>query len=347
MQCGLDRRSVVVDVGSGLGRPLLHAVVSHGCRGALGIELDPVKTHKARHLCRETLRRLDGDGIDGHRAAPTLVWADVGALTALGPCTHAYSFWEGVPPTARRAFGRLFASSSTLHTLTVVQRGIRGVGGKGEGDRDNMVDNIVARTLTRDAAFPAGLELIDDASVAMSGSGRRFRAYTLRRTDWEARAVRANGASDSDVAAGLGQVAAMAGGATEAAGGALMASGRGARRRVPTERVVAAEAGGGKPSLRGGKQAPPPASSTAPSPSRSRVTAPFEPVPTAASGPATPLSALRRGPGGAGTAVGLKATSPRGVGKASPRPSSSPAAPAVRATRTPRRGARGPLFGEI
>lgn len=35
-------------------------------------------------------------------------------IKTLDPATHAYSFWEGVPETSRRAFGRLFRASKSL-----------------------------------------------------------------------------------------------------------------------------------------------------------------------------------------------------------------------------------------
>lgn len=43
----------------------------------------------------------------------------------LDPATHAYSFWEGVPASGKAAMGRLFAASSTLCAVAVVQRGVR------------------------------------------------------------------------------------------------------------------------------------------------------------------------------------------------------------------------------
>ena len=42
------------------------------------------------------------------------VWAQVDTLD---PATHAYSFWEGVPPSGKEAFGRLFHKSSTLQVV--------------------------------------------------------------------------------------------------------------------------------------------------------------------------------------------------------------------------------------
>lgn len=49
----------------------------------------------------------------------------VQAHGTLDPATHAYSFWEGVPASARRSFGALFAQSSSLQCVAVVQRAVR------------------------------------------------------------------------------------------------------------------------------------------------------------------------------------------------------------------------------
>lgn len=43
----------------------------------------------------------------------------------LDPATHAYTFWEGIPTKPRAAFGELFAKSSTLRCVAIVQRAIR------------------------------------------------------------------------------------------------------------------------------------------------------------------------------------------------------------------------------
>ena len=48
--CGLDREAVMVDVGSGLGRPLLHALASHGIAKAVGIET--IRAHEEHYLAR-------------------------------------------------------------------------------------------------------------------------------------------------------------------------------------------------------------------------------------------------------------------------------------------------------
>ena len=48
---------------------------------------------------------------------------DVGSLD---PYTHAYSFWEGVSPSGKTAFGKLVSRCVTLRGIAVVQRAIRG-----------------------------------------------------------------------------------------------------------------------------------------------------------------------------------------------------------------------------
>lgn len=47
-------------------------------------------------------------------------------MQSLDPCTHAFSFWEGLQEGSKRAFGRLFARSRTLRAVAVVQRAMRG-----------------------------------------------------------------------------------------------------------------------------------------------------------------------------------------------------------------------------
>eukprot|EP00775_Hariotina_reticulata_P002166 gene2166-2485_t len=88
--CGLGKQSTVIDIGAGLGRPLLHALLIHEVAHGYGVELDRVK------------------------------------ITSLEPGSHAYSFWEGVPRSGKQAFGRLFRQARTTKAVAVVQRAIRG-----------------------------------------------------------------------------------------------------------------------------------------------------------------------------------------------------------------------------
>ncbi len=72
----------------------------------------------------------------------------------MDPCTHAYSFWEGVPYDGKMAFGRLFAGSRTLRSVAVVQRAMRG--------KQEPAD------VMEELGF-GSLVLVDSFSVSMSG----------------------------------------------------------------------------------------------------------------------------------------------------------------------------------
>ena len=57
-RAGLTARSSLLDIGSGLGRPLAHAAVHPGVRRGMGIEMDPVKHAKA-----QTFKQRVADGM--------------------------------------------------------------------------------------------------------------------------------------------------------------------------------------------------------------------------------------------------------------------------------------------
>lgn len=98
-------------------------------------------------------------------------------MASLERCTHAYSFWEGVPIPAREAFGKLVARSDGVQGVAVIQRAMR--------DPEGAMLSLGFGQLSLRASFP----------VSMSGSGRSFTAYVFAR---EAPALRR--AADSAVA---------------------------------------------------------------------------------------------------------------------------------------------------
>ncbi|KAG2445539.1 hypothetical protein HXX76_000154 [Chlamydomonas incerta] len=168
---GLDHRSTFIDIGAGLGRPLLHAMVSHGVPCTWGVELDRVKCDKAAAFCQHVLGNLVTKnvmpaGVD----VPPVHCSPVEKFATLDPATHAYSFWEGVPGSGKRAFGELFAKSKTLRAVAVVQRAMRGQ---------------EPAAVMRELGF-GPLILINSFSVSMSGSGRSFQAYVFSKMTPEA-----------------------------------------------------------------------------------------------------------------------------------------------------------------
>ncbi|KAG7672736.1 hypothetical protein NADE_001449 [Nannochloris sp. 'desiccata'] len=178
--CGLDASSHLVDIGAGLGRPLIHALVTEGIRGATGIELDFIKCMKADAFLRQTantmlIRGLTQEAID----LPVITCKPVEKVHSLDPATHAYSFWEGVPVDARVAFGRLFAKSRTLRSVTVVQR--------------NMQRENPEEVMEHGYCF-GPVNLVETLSVSMSGSNRHFTAYVFNKTQPPAVVPRRRGA---------------------------------------------------------------------------------------------------------------------------------------------------------
>jgi len=162
--CHLDKSSTLVDIGAGLGRPLLHSLVEPGIKRAFGIELDHVKVAKAEAFVRQAVDELARrGGCEADLPLPHITCSSVEKVGSLEPATHAYSFWEGVPHSGKAAFGRLFEASRTLKAVAVVQRAIRGE------DPARMMGDLGFGPLLLIANFP----------VKMSGSGRSFQAYVF------------------------------------------------------------------------------------------------------------------------------------------------------------------------
>jgi hypothetical protein len=62
-QCGLDRNSHFIDIGAGLGRPLLHAQVSCKVESAWGYEFDRIKCDKALAFGPRVFQALESKGV--------------------------------------------------------------------------------------------------------------------------------------------------------------------------------------------------------------------------------------------------------------------------------------------
>eukprot|EP00210_Caulerpa_lentillifera_P006453 g6165.t1 len=164
--CKLTNNSSLVDVGSGLGRPLLHASLSPGISKLWGIEMDSVKVQKSLTFLRQVRQSMVSAGKWPQEISdpPKLTHAPIENIESLDSYTHAYSFWEGVPVQAKRAFGELFTTSESMIGLTVVQRAFRR---SPESEMEKL-------------GF-CGLTLMQSIRVRMSGSGQTFTAYVFYR----------------------------------------------------------------------------------------------------------------------------------------------------------------------
>jgi len=127
---GMGVHSVMVDIGAGLGRPLLHALLEPGIRSGFGMDVDKVKVDKAAEFIQRVASTMSDtygvDMISGERRLPIITCCNIEHLNGMGTATHAYSFWEGIPLVAKQAFGRLFRLSPSLKAVAVVQHAFRG-----------------------------------------------------------------------------------------------------------------------------------------------------------------------------------------------------------------------------
>ncbi|KAJ9533986.1 hypothetical protein QJQ45_027054 [Haematococcus lacustris] len=159
----LNSSSVLVDIGSGLCRPLLHAIVGFGVRRTFGVELDAVKCQKAVPFVQHVRNMCSGEGLElSPTALPKVICSSAQQLESLEPATHAYSAWEGFPTEAKLAVGRLFASSQTLRTIAIVQRSMR--------NKDPAAE-------MEELGFGQVHCVTESLPVHMAGSGRQLCAY--------------------------------------------------------------------------------------------------------------------------------------------------------------------------
>jgi hypothetical protein len=156
-------KSVLMDVGSGLCRPLIHALATGRVASCRGVEIDPIKCTKAEAFLVLVKKKIRERGLDFKTDFDLdVVCSGIESIPSLGPVTHVYSFWEGVPVSARVALGKIFRESMTAKAICVVQRSMR--------------CESPAEFMSKEYGF-GPLRLVDSRRVSMSGSGRSFMAY--------------------------------------------------------------------------------------------------------------------------------------------------------------------------
>lgn len=164
LHTGFDTDSCLLDVGSGLGRPLLHAYYIEGIQQVHGIEIDPVKCIKAEAFAERVWRTLQ----ERHRIPTTMsLYHDVTCtaiedIHTIDPVTHVFAFWEGWAHASKSSLGTLFANSTTVKALVIIQRSIQ----------------IPEEVFEEEYEF-GPVNIMDTIAVVMSGSGRKFTAYII------------------------------------------------------------------------------------------------------------------------------------------------------------------------
>lgn len=157
--------SALVDIGSGLGRPLLHAYYMEGIARIRGIEIDSLKCVKAKAFAERVEKVLKERRLvlSDRRCFYDITCDAIESIDSIDPATHAFTFWEGMSGESKGVIGRLFCNSETVHTIVIVQRAVR-------------ADPVA---FFRDAYDFGHINLLATLNVTMAGSGRKFVAYIL------------------------------------------------------------------------------------------------------------------------------------------------------------------------
>ena len=159
---GMGRGSRFLDVGAGLGRPMLHALISPGVARSRGFEIEGLKVAKGQALIQ---RGYNHAGVKRFLKGPlpTLQQADIEHVNSIDD-THIFSFWEGLPNSAKTALGKLVTHDQSLRGIAVIGRGMH----------QDPVQAMI------DYSFPK-MQLKDHFPVQMAVSGQQFTAYVFRR----------------------------------------------------------------------------------------------------------------------------------------------------------------------
>ena len=173
----LNSDSVFLDIGSGLGRPALHAIIHSKIKKvsqlvitssitslnrfinpqSYGIECDPVKLQKAGPFMKSVASELSLPA----SSLPKLICSPIEKLPSVEETTHIYSAWEGFSVGAMEAVGKLFSAARSARAICIVQRSFRALE-------------------PEEAMLHLGfgpLRLVLQAPVFMSGSRRQLVAY--------------------------------------------------------------------------------------------------------------------------------------------------------------------------
>ncbi len=107
----LNRDSIFVDVGAGLGKPNLHVAIEPGVRYSVGIEMEHVRWLLSLHNLRH---HLSNDAAPSPPVSNVVfLHADALRATSFDPFTHVYMFDIGFPPVLFAHLAECLRNSST------------------------------------------------------------------------------------------------------------------------------------------------------------------------------------------------------------------------------------------
>ena len=146
-----------MDVGCGIGRPQMQALVQYGVSCSVGVEMDCIKCNKAVAFIERVAKdaALDASGV-------RILHLSSSQLTTLEPCTHLYLCWQGWHANDKAKMGALVKESASVFCVCMVQH-----------SRDTLRD---VQALVS-AGWPP-LQLVKSRQVHLLQSRETLRAHT-------------------------------------------------------------------------------------------------------------------------------------------------------------------------
>ena len=151
-----------LDIGAGIGRPMVQSLLGYDVGAPTGIEIDAIKCEKSKEFIARTLRNLLADTNVPMPSIHHRALEDVGELP---PASCIYSFWEGMPPTTKKKLGTLVSHAPSIKCVAVVQKSMR---------------SEDPATLMKTLYQFENLEFVTSFPVSMCGSRQKFVAYIFR-----------------------------------------------------------------------------------------------------------------------------------------------------------------------
>eukprot|EP00198_Chlamydomonas_reinhardtii_P009997 XP_001699334.1 predicted protein [Chlamydomonas reinhardtii] len=163
---------VMFDAGVGLGRPLVAAFTRGLCAYAYGNDSCPSRVDKAIKFMRMFVEFIKSKGVNvtaqflaRRPAVFAMTMEDMAKVPqGLEGVTHVFTFWQGIPASAKDALGAMFAASSTTVGIAVVDKGA-GV--------------LMERQLGQHGFGP--LELVKQFAVRMYGSNSQKQVWVFKK----------------------------------------------------------------------------------------------------------------------------------------------------------------------
>ena len=160
-KCDMNEQSRFIDVGSGLGKPNLHAAQDPCVRLSVGIELEQIRWQLAMYNLHQMSDELSRGKEQGKLLSGTnFLVGDVDTAASMDPFTHVYMYDLGFPPPLQQSIARKFNSSVHARFLVSYRPPHR------------VIDE-----------YGYAVELVEQLPTSMHGSGESHMAYVYRRTN--------------------------------------------------------------------------------------------------------------------------------------------------------------------